>query len=81
MHTLDTPVKPARQPRPRLGDNFHTVEDLGTHAYRLAALLRAATNAEYRDDREWLVSMARDEAEVAEGRYKAWGDVSKEERA
>lgn len=66
--------------RRRLANNFQTVEDLGTHADRLAALLRAANNCNDHEDTSWLVSMALDEAELAEERYRAWGLAPNEDR-
>lgn len=74
--------KPNPQPEQRQGVScdFHTLQELGDHACRLAALLRAAVNAECRDDEAWLVSMALDEARAAEALYSKWGKVSAGER-
>jgi carotenoid cleavage dioxygenase-like enzyme len=51
-----------------------TLNDLGEHVYRLAALLRAAVNtgAGEAEDEGWLIGLAYDEAARLEQRYKAW---------
>lgn len=77
LENSDTNVRrlqPARSDK----DNFDTVEELGRHAYRLAALLRAAIRADSREDEGWLVSMAHDEAEEAEACYAAWSAPAEE---
>jgi hypothetical protein len=61
--------------------DLETVEDLGRHVHRLAALLRAASSTGDHDDEAWLVSMASDEAEQAERCYAAWGAAPRGGRA
>jgi hypothetical protein len=67
----------ARDEQPAPASDFDTVEELGRHVRRMAALLRAATNVEPdgREDEAWLVSMAADEAEQAERLHQTWGET------
>ena len=58
-------------------NDFTTVEDLGSHIQRIAALLHAAMNTgqgEEEEEEGWLVSIAHDEALVAKRRYIEWAN-------
>jgi Ser/Thr protein kinase RdoA (MazF antagonist) len=63
--------------------DIDTVEELGRHIHRMAALLRGATNTgpDGREDEAWLVSMAAEEVEEAERIYRAWAIAPREGRA
>lgn len=61
--------------------DFNTIEELGSAVGRIAALLRAVTIADRRDDEGWLTTIALDEAKKAENLYEEWGLAPRQERA
>ena len=58
----------------RRANNLETIEELGSHVRRLAALLRAAinTSGNEREDEAALISIAHDEVLAAEACYTKW---------
>lgn len=72
-----------REQPPCPSHDSHTVEDLGAHIGRLAALLRAAMNTDPDDhsDQSWLVAIACQEVAQAEACYDAWGNAPRREQA
>jgi hypothetical protein len=58
-------------------DAVQILDDLGEYISKAAALHRAAMNtgADEREDQAWLVSLAQDEVEKCERRYRELYDV------